>query len=266
MEPSRVMTQEGFFSVLRYRSSPSRDETRNIAVMLVDALGNYAEVKAASVGSVSRRLRTQGIMDALLVGISRDLRDHPAVGLRRLEELSETLDGSLLATEPRPTAIPGQPRETLDALFAALVAPHTSRGPGIPKSRVLDRVVASFRETGTPIRRGAYVGDFLFDALVEASGHGPLAIHAESFALPNRDWASAERDAGHFLYAVQRLRPEAICVVQEPSDISTEAARRSHERILRWLGDSGVPHVAPGSISIVARSFAPEEQLPLVMA
>ena len=61
------VVQQGYFSVVRWRHDSTRDEARNVAVVLVDEEGLGGGVRAAPLSQVSRRLHDQGILDALLV-------------------------------------------------------------------------------------------------------------------------------------------------------------------------------------------------------
>lgn len=266
MGPAGLIGRRGFFSVLQYRSDPSRDEARNLALLLVDEPGGYAAVKAAPIGAVCLRLRDQGIVDSLLVGLARSLTQDSRNGFERLTSLHSSLQDALSLSEPRTTAIIGDPSATLDALYKALVAPRSGRGPGLPKSRLLDQIVQSFRTIGAPVRRGAYLGDFLFDAVVQPTDRPPLPIHALSFDQPNRDWSGTEREVGHFLFAVDRLRTAGVCVLQGPTQRTNTSANCSLERITRWMDESGVRRIVPEEVRGLAGSFAPEEQLPLLMS
>ena len=45
-----VAYQQGYFSVLRWRPNPTRDEARNVAVMLFDAEGTMGGLRKVDVG------------------------------------------------------------------------------------------------------------------------------------------------------------------------------------------------------------------------
>jgi hypothetical protein len=262
-----VVTRPGYFSLIRYRADAARDELRNVAVALVDEEGEFAAIRSAPISSLSPQLRAQGLLDAMLVGLARDLMAPTRVdGLARLGSLQSQLSAVLLISSPRPAAISTSPKATLDSLYKALVAPKASRGLGIARSHVLDRVIETFRSGGTPVARGTYLKDFILDAVASPSGRPQLPIHTLSFALPNRDWSHVERDTGHFLFAVRQLKTIGVCVVQPPSAISHPSASASLGRITRWLTTEGVETIVPDELMALVARFSPVEQLPLVMS
>jgi hypothetical protein len=119
--------QQGYFSLLRWRADATRDEARNIAVILVDADRRAAQMKAAPPSTMSPRLREQGILDSFLVGLEEQLSG--GVGVEELFALHRSLERSLVATEPRPVAI-GDPEQTLVSLYrAAWHRPHEGEVP-----------------------------------------------------------------------------------------------------------------------------------------
>jgi hypothetical protein len=262
-----VMTRRGFFSLIRYRSDAARDEHRNIAIALVDEAGGFAAIKSAPISSLSPQLRAQGLVDAMLVGLARDLGARTRLdGFGRLDELSGLSSSVLLVGAPQSAAITANPGATLDSLYRALVAPKVARGPGIARSQVLDQVIRTFRSGGTPVERGAYLSDFILDAVASPTGQPQLPIHTLSYALPNRDWSHVERDTGHFLFAIDHLKRKGVCVMQPPSSVSPPSALESLGRVTRWLVSEGVETIAPDQLQGLVGRYAPEEQLPLVMA
>lgn len=262
-----VMTRRGFYSLIRYRSDAVRDEHRNIAIAFVDETGDFAAIKSAPISSLSPQLRSQGLVDAMLVGLARDLGAHKRLdGLGRLDELRGLSSSVLIVAAPQSAAINASPRSALDSLYKALVAPKISRGPGIARSQVLDQVVQTFRSGGTPVSRGTYLSDFILDAVASPSGHPQLPIHTLSYALPNRDWSHVERDTGHFLFAIDHLKQKGVCVMQPPSRVSQPSAMESLERVTRWLLYEGVETIAPDQLQGLVGRYSPAEQLPLVMA
>ncbi len=113
---------------------------------------------------------------------------------------------------------------------------------------MLDRIVTVLRKEGLSVSRGHYIGDFIFDAVVERPAHA-LAIKVLSFATPAKDWAPAERDAGHFLYGLSRLGLPGQAVIQAPTDASAPTAATSYARIRRWFDEEAVPVVTPDELS-----------------
>jgi hypothetical protein len=261
-----VMTRRGFFSLVRFRSDATRDEQRNIAIALVDEAGDFAAIRSTPVSSLSSQLRTQGLVDAMLVGLARDLSSGRSDGISRLNGLLKLRSSVLVVSEPQSAAIGQDPLSTLDSLYRALVAPKVSRGPGVSRSQVLDQVVQQFRSGGTPVERGAYLNDYILDAVASPSGRPRLPIHTLSFALPNRDWSHVERDTGHFLFAIGRLNEKGVCVMQPPTEISRSSAIDSLGRVTRWLTSEGVETIGPDQLGALVGRYAPQEQLPLVMA
>ena len=95
------------------------------------------------------------------------------------------------------------------------------------------------------MRRGAYLCDFIFDAVVEdANQQGVMAVL--SFAAERKDWTPAEREAGHFLYAVHELDARGSAVIQPPKN--GNGAATSYDRVRRWLDHEDVPAFTPDEI------------------
>jgi hypothetical protein len=234
----------GYFALLRWRLDPTRDEARNIAVLLVDEKGKFQGFRHAAVSSISSRLQDQGIVDDVLLGLSTRFEEED-LALKDLEELHRSFQQSLLVTEPEPVAI-GDPDETLDALYRSMIAPRAGRGRALTKGVLLDRVVSSLRKEGIRARRGAYIDDFIFDVVVPNGGPTSV-LEVLSFAVPRKDWTPIEQDAAHFLYALGRVDDiEGRAVIQPPAE--GRAGRASYDRIRRWLDDENVPTLAPDEL------------------
>jgi len=234
----------GYYALLRWRLDATRDEARNIAVLLVDERGRFGGVRHAAISSVSPRLRDQGIVDDVLLGIEQRFDD--GLRLRDLRDLHKMLQMSLVITDPQPVAV-GDPEETLDALYRSLVAPRPGGGRALTKGVLLDRVVADLRKHGLGARRGAYIDDFIFDVVVP-NGQQTSVYEVLSFAVPRKDWTPVERDAAHFLYALGRVNDlEGKAVIQPPSE--GRAGTTSYERVRRWLDDEDVRMLAPDELT-----------------
>jgi len=234
------MMNRGFYSVLRWASDSTRDEARNLAVLLVDAEGQFGGLRSAPPSAISANLRQQGLLDSIVEGlrIQFDTDDKP--DLSKLREWQKGLNRSLYLTEPRPVAV-SDTGATLQALYKSFIAPRGApRSP--TKGAVLDQVVTALRRSGYKAERSKYVGDFLFDAVVNPD-NGATAIEVLSFATATRDWATAERDAGHFVYAVEQTHLPAIAIVKGPTENSRETAGRSQERVLRWFHKADIPSI-----------------------
>jgi len=199
----------------------------------------------------------------MLAGLEQQFAEDPKPGLPLLKHLHETLQHSLCLTEPQPVAVPDLDA-VLDALYRAYAAPRVGGGKVVTKGYVLDRVVAGLRKRGVQLRRGAYVGDFIFDIVIDAPGSLPPLLEVLSFATPKTDWTPAEYDAGHFLYALQQVGKPGMAVVQPPSETSQENASRTYERVIRWFDGARVRTVQPSQVFEIAPQAA--QQLPLQTA
>lgn len=243
------LVQQGFFSILRWRTDVVRDEAKNVAVVLVDPEGQFGGVKAAPLSRVSPRLHEQGILDALIVGLEKQFVARHKPDLDALNRMHESLERSVYLTLPRPVAVP-DPSGVLEALYRAYVRPPSGGGAALTKGAVIDRLVDDLRKTGLTVRRGDYIGDFIFDLVIERQT--PLVVDVLSFATTARDFTQAERDGGHFLYALERVNLKGRAVIKPPSDASHENARASHERVLRIFEAADVPVLEPSKVSDLA--------------
>ena len=98
------------------------------------------------------------------------------------------------------------------------------------------------------------------------AGRLSAAIEVLSFDGQLKDWSGIERDAGHFLFAVQQLDGvDPVCVVQAPKLDAQDVATESYGRVRRWLDKSHVETLEAGAIASFAQRFAPVEQLPLLI-
>ncbi len=241
-EVATADTDQGFFSLLRWRREVGRDEAKNVAVILVDHQGRWGGVKAAPISAVSQRLREQGILDQIVHGLAERFEGTKKPTLGMLREWQGTMQNSLYLTEPRPTAV-SEPVAVLDALYRAYVRPRGGGGSRFAKGRVLDRVISAIRSAGSEVRRGEYYKDFLFDAVVSEHAR-PTVVDTLSFASQAKTFSRAEYEAGHFLYARERVDSPGIVVVQEPLEDSPESALASFNRVGRWFKDAAVPVVS----------------------
>lgn len=240
------MSEQGFFSVLRWRNDPTRDEARNVAVVLVGEDGAFGGIRAAPLSSVSPRLHDQGILDAVIAGLEQQFSSPHKPGLGYLTELYHSMSHSLCLTEPRATAVPDVDL-ALQALYRAYVQPRAGGGQSLTKGRILDQVVGKLRRRGFEVRRGTYVKDFLFDAIVEHHGERS-AIEVLSFATAARNWTAVEHDAGHFLHAVGAAQLAGVALVQPPGPESAQTARESWARVNRWFKAENVTVAAPAAV------------------
>ncbi len=242
-----ALTRTGHFSILRWRLDATRDEARNVAVILVAGDETHASVKAAPISGISARLHEQGILDRLIVHLDEQFRNIEGSGLTKLQELHHSLQHSIYLTEPKPTAIPDMD-SALAALYRAYVAPRPAgRSRILTKGKVLDSVISRIRSKGYSVHRGDYISDYLFDAVLE--GRNTTVLQVLSFATSAKNWVPVEHDAGYFLYALGQTQSNGLAVIQEPTDSSHSNAMRAHRRILRWFDEASVPTVAPEKVT-----------------
>jgi hypothetical protein len=147
-----------------------------------------------------------------------------------LENLHGDFARSLVVTEPQRVAV-GEFEETLAALYKAYVSRPSGGSRGLTKGAVIDRVVNVFRAQGLTTKSRWYVDDFIFDVVVVNGGTS--VVEVLSFASPRKDWTPLEREAGHFLYAVQKLQVPAKAIVQPPAEGTPPPD--SYERITGWF-------------------------------
>jgi hypothetical protein len=134
-----------------------RDEARNIAVIVVEEHGSTSGFKPAPISAISSRLHEQGLLDAALHGLERQVAESFTV--ERLQAMKAQLGTSLVLTDPAPVALVDDIQTATKALYKALVAPRLGGSKGRTKGVVLDQVVNGLRRTGFTVKRGAYVED-----------------------------------------------------------------------------------------------------------
>lgn len=239
------VAQTGYFSILRWRSDATRDEARNVAVILVEAEGQFGVVRAAPPSAISPRLQEQGLLDAMVVSLEKRLAGSDRPNVIELRKMQQSMQHSLYLTEPQLVAVLDVDT-TAGALYKAFIAPRRAPSRRLTKGAVLDTVVNSLRRGGHNVGRSQYVGDFVFDLVVEQDR---LVVgEVLSFATDAKNWIPTEHDAGHFLYALDRVDAEGFAVVQSPSEVSDSSAYRAFERVTRWLDREGVMYSEPGQL------------------
>lgn len=252
-----LATKQGFFSVLRWRSDITRDEARNVAVLLIEPEGRFGGMRAAPLSSVSQSLREQGLLDQVLVDIAAQFSEAAKPDLGTLQDWHGRLQRSLYLSDPQPVAVSGED-ETLDALYKAYLAPAGGPRRALTKGAVLDRVVAAYRKQGHEVQRAHYIEDFIFDVVLNGPSTKPTVVEVLSFAAPRKDWTPVEKDAGHFLFAVASLGVAGRAVIQGPGEDSDRSATEPYDRVRRWLDRADVPIQAPEDL--VAQQLALESQ------
>lgn len=232
----------GYYSVLRWCPDATRDEAKNVAVLLVDSEGQLGAMRAAPISSISRRLRDQGLLDSVLVGLESQFSSESPPTVSDLRRMHDSLQHSLYLTEPQPVAVPDIDA-ALAALFKAHVSPRAVGSRVLTKGKVLDTVVNRLRRRGYQVRRGHYVQDFIFDVVL--GGTTPAVAEVLSFATMAQNWTPVEHDAGHFLYGLEHVNLTGLAILQPPAEESHYNAFVSHERVLRWFDKAGVRHLEP---------------------
>lgn len=241
------LMKQGYFSILRWRSDPVRDEARNVAIILVGENGEFGGVEAAPISRVSSRLNEQGLLDSMIDGLSRQFQDEVKPDLAALSSMHSSLTNSLIITEPQPVAVKDE-QETLQSLYKALVAPKGGGGAKFTKGAVLDNVIRNLRRHGLETKRGNYIDDFIFDVTIEASSQKRSVMLVLSFAGKRQDWSPMEKEAGHFLYALENVDVAGTSVFQPPIQSSTDKAYTSFYRVTKWCESSGIKVVEPEAL------------------
>ena len=256
---------EGFYSVVRYTPDPVRDEAKNVALMLVDETRNLGRIRVAPLSQVAARLEEHGLLDSLLVGLATRLESGDLRQRRGVELLSATLGPTLSMSPPRGAAIAANLDETLKSLYQAYVAPRRARDAGTSRGEILDRLVRVCRKVGATIEPGSTIEDVLFDAVMRG-GDRITPLQILSFDTEAQSPRGIEHAAGYFLYGLDRVHTQGICVLQPPRHTSSSPIKVSFERISRWMSDAGVETVEAAAFSRVAASMAGRLPLPLVMS
>src|SRR5260370_33092720 len=101
-----TVTERGFYSVVRWRSDATRDEARNVAVVLVDAEGQFGGIRMAPPSAWSSDARQQGFLDAMLHGLERQFEGPCRPDRGRVHALIESLAHTWYTPTPSPTPGP----------------------------------------------------------------------------------------------------------------------------------------------------------------
>jgi len=241
-----TINAQGYYSILRWRTDVARDESKNVAILLVDAEGMYGGIRYAPVSSISSRLHDQGLLDQMIVNLARQFEGANKPTVQTLRELSHSLSHSLYLTEPLPTALPN-PDGVLKALYSAYVSPRGGGGQPLSKGKILDRVISALRRQGRSVSRGQYIGDFIFDVTIEDESRASV-MGILSFAAAPRNLINVEYEAGHFLYGLDRVDRTGIAVMQKPPDARPEASA-SYLRVENWMNERNVQVLTPDEVA-----------------
>lgn len=239
---------EGYFSILKWRRDATRNEARNIAVILVEPDGRFGGIKSAPLSGISKSLHEQGILDSLIVGMEERFRMENKPNLEELKRMHNSLQRSLCFTDPRPVIV-HDVDAVLNALYKAYAAPTPARSSAMTRYRILDNVVTKLRRHGHKVRRGEYVKDFIFDAVIEGEKrHQQVVAEVLSFGTAIKDWTPTEKAAGHFLYALEKLNVSGFGIFQPPVTTSHKNASLSYKRILGWFAEEEIPTIRPDEL------------------
>lgn len=116
--------EQGYFSVIRWRPDVTRDECRNLGVILVDQYGANGGVRWLTKSGLPSQVRGQGIVEQWLNTIHERAIGDQRMTITELEHLSQTLDRSLLLTFPKRTAIlEGKWEQALEQLWKSYASP-----------------------------------------------------------------------------------------------------------------------------------------------
>lgn len=242
-----VAPQLGYSAILRWRHDPTRDEARNVAVILVDREGQFGALKSAPISSISPQLHEQGILDAILEGLRQKVVNEPRLNLLELESMQQSMQLSVVLSKPKPVLV-DDPNKTIEALYKAYVAPRQG-GTTVGKGQILDRLVSAYRRRGFDVKRAARLDDFLFDAIIELPRRQRQVAEVLTFQKEKKHWEDEERAAGHFLYGIERLKLSGFAVIQPPADSAFDETRESHERISKWFRREKIKILAPADLN-----------------
>jgi len=251
-----TMTAQAHFSLLTWLPDPARGERKNVAVLLATDDGHDGTMRALSLGTLSERIRDQGVLSHMLDGLRSQFAAELKPTVAELRTMHDRLNRSIQLTEPQPTSLVGGLDATLQALFKAYVAARGGSSKGISKGELVTKTLGAFTKSGFHADRNRYLGDFEFDLVVDRGGAAPVVLEVLSFANARKEWRETEQAVGHFLYGLGRVEAEGRAVIQPPSEISNAVACRAHERTLRWLQAEEVPIFDPTSLRSPASLLA----------
>lgn len=238
--------RQGYFSILRFRRDATRDEARNLGVILVDDEGEFGGIRAVSAGSLGPALQRQGILDSLVHGLQDRFQDPDAKpDLRMLMELSNRFGESIVITQPQRVAVSENPDEALQALYRTYVQPAGGGSGGLSKSQLARKMVAALEIRGWTTERRYRLNGFVFDIVATSESEKRLALEVLSFATRNKDPLPTEHDAAHFLFAAQQTSVSSLAIVAPPNEVTTIPMAESHDRVMKWIREAEVTAIRP---------------------
>ncbi|MCH8877577.1 MAG: DUF3037 domain-containing protein [Chloroflexi bacterium] len=230
------LRRQGYFSILRWRRNPTRDEAKNIGVVLVDPEGGFAGIRKVPQSALPKNLREQGMLGDLLEGFEQRFESESPPDLKQLQELNASLVNALVLTEPRVVLVRDKD-ETLDALYKAYVQSATGySSPVITKGALRRHLTQSLSRRGYEVSQRHQIGGFVFDTVIADPRSEKLTVaEVLSFANSKQAWIPEVHDAGHFLFALQHVDNPSLAVVEPPTKISLDVAIDAHRRVMTWF-------------------------------
>lgn len=233
--------RRGYFSILRWRRNPTRDEAKNIGVVLVEPEGEFGGIRKAPPSGLPQRLKEQGMIGDLLKGFAEQFESEHPPNLDELNELRAKFVNALVFTEPR-TVLVKDKEKTLDALYKAYVQSTAGYAAAVMTKGVLQGNLArTLSGRGYEVKVSEYINDFIFDLVFrDPSKEIPIVTEVLSFANSKQKWTAEEHDAGHFLYALHFVDNPPLAMVEPPTEISLDVAITSYERVMDWFGNEDI--------------------------
>lgn len=240
---------KGYFSILRWVPDVTRDEARNLAVVLVSESGEQGGIKAISSGSVSTSLAKLGIVDAIVGGLAARFEEEVKPDVHELQGLHASWQQSLQFTAPRLTMVPDW-EQTLTTLFRSYVAKSHSGAGGQTSAQVQGRVCRMLEKHGCKPQQNVRLGDFRIPVMASSPwSKVEVGMNITSFAQPTkREWLDIEQDTAYFFRAVDKLEINPLAVVAPPTNKCRQEAFASHELILKWYESEGIRALPPQEI------------------
>jgi hypothetical protein len=243
VDQNRGMTARTFFSVMRYRSDPIRDEYRNVAILLADEAGKLRALRAIRPGNISRSVEEHGVLATLIESIERGISSGAGLELRRL---ADSYSHSVVFSDPQPALTRGDFDSLLDSLFRTLVAPKPIRhAAGYTKGHLIDRLSRWVKGRGASFEIGTYFGGYAVDAVLRTPPEEPVALQITSFATRQLNARTVEQEIGHFLYAASHMAGRCVGVVQPPAPGALVETQQLQQRVMSWFDEAGVEALTP---------------------
>jgi hypothetical protein len=243
-----VGPEQGYYSILRWRADVTRDEARNVAVLLVDDDGTSGGIKAAPISRISPKLQEQGLLDSMLAGLELRFDGVKKPDLRTLEQLHASMRNSLYLTEPRPTAV-FDVDQTLSALFRAYVQPRSGAPNTLTKGAILDNTIKLLRRRGLEVHRGHRLGEFFFDVVVDSEEPiVPRVIEVLSFAAGKKEPVPSVLVGGVFLFGLVGLVVFGLGMLVPPGSQASDSVVESFHRVNHWLTTANVESFSPADL------------------